>query len=408
MYTIWGVFGAEPGFREADWVMRVFAVSIPAAIAAVLIWQLLVYLGADPRRSFLATLCMAFGSIFFGYATIFYPYLPGIASSLGALWLILRPPGGALNYQISLFVGMLCGFALICDLIFGLLIASFCVVFLMRIAVEAGGLESGVLGDLTSSTYNARTALLNSLVAALAGTFMLAIFFGYTYAIFGSVTIPYEYYHLDDVRIGMQKGLMGVTTPDSAALYFLTIHPLRGILFWTPIVIPAVIGCIRGLYFPGPRRIVGALGLYAFVAYLLFNASFFMWWSGWAMGPRYMLPMFAAMPLGLAELCRADTPRWIWRLVLGSGVLSVLLCMPLSLLNPQVPQFYPNPFMWKLEVGTPINAPQFWSLHRFYTLGWLWPKAGGFNLIRLFSISAAILFPLVLTIRALRWLPNRS
>jgi hypothetical protein len=181
-------------------------------------------------------------------------------------------------------------------------------------------------------------------------------------------------------------------------LWFLTLHPYRGVLFWTPLLLAALLGCGLALRSSGPRRIAGALGLTSFAAYLIFNASYYMWWGGWAMGARHLLPVFAVVPLGLAELCRPETPRWLWRSVLALGLVSVALCLPLSLQNPQLDQGYQDAFLAAVSIGTPLGAPQFDLLARFYGLGWL-RSSGPWTAL---SYLAALAAPVALATLALR------
>jgi hypothetical protein len=407
MRLVGSLFGVTPEFQQANYLLRVLAVSAPAGLAALLLWRLLVHLGADERRGLLATLTAFFGSLLFGYATVFYPYLPGIAAALGALWLTLAPPGGSLGRGASLAVGALCGLALLCDFMFGLLVAGICALFTVRTGVEGGWLPARVMGGEVARSTSPRGSAGNLGWAALAGCLVLSIFLAYSLSIFGRPAIPYEFHAKEAYRLGMQQGLMGATLPRPAALWFLTVHPYRGLFFWSPLWIAALVGCGLALRSPGRRRLVGALGLYGFAAYLLFNASYYMWWGGWAMGPRHMLPALAVLPLGLAELSRPETPRWLWRSVLGAGWVSIALCMPLALLDPQIPQGYSDEFLWSVGVGTPLRAPQLSSLERFYGLAWLRHPGGGLAVGRLVSYLAAIAAPALATILALRLLRDR-
>ena len=83
-----------------------------------------------------------------------------------------------------------------------------------------------------------------------------------------------------------------------------------------------------GLRAGGRRRIAAGFGLYAFVACLLANAAFVFWSGGAAMGPRYMLPLFVGLPLGLAEVTRADRGSGGGPVTVALGALSVLPSFP--------------------------------------------------------------------------------
>jgi hypothetical protein len=368
--------GVTPTTEQARYGLRLVAVSVPAALAAVLLWRLLVALGADPRRGLLATALGFHGSMLFGYATVFMPYLPGIAATLGALWLTLLPAGGRIGRGRSIAVGALCGAAILCDYLFGVVIAGVCALFALR----AGGPDRSL-----------PTAARMLAWAALAGCLVLGVAVAYALAVFGKPSFPFEFHAVLPYREGMSQGLAGISTPNATALWYLAVHPFRGIFFWTPLWLAAVLGCVRGLRYPGNRRATAALALFCYAAYLTVLSGYFMWWGGWGMGPRLLLPMFAVAPLGLAEVCRPETPRWQWRSVVALGLASVALSLPLSLLDPQLDQGYPDHFLAKLSLGTPVWPPQFGVLARFYGLAWLWEPD-----VSPASVLAAVTLPLLL------------
>src|SRR5690606_806397 len=81
-YWVWRLLGFPHDFEWADYLLRMWSVTIPACIAIVLFWRLMIHLGGDPRRALLLTALAFFGSMLFGYSTIFMPYVLGIACLL--------------------------------------------------------------------------------------------------------------------------------------------------------------------------------------------------------------------------------------------------------------------------------------------------------------------------------------
>ena len=114
-------------------------------------------------------------------------------------------------------------------------------------------------------------------------------------------------------RDAMSRGVMGISWPRLGPLWFLTVHPYRGILFWSPWIVAALVGSLLALRGSTNRRMWGWMSLWMFCATVLANSGYYMWWGGWAMGPRLLLPMMTAVPMGLAELCRAERSRRWWR-----------------------------------------------------------------------------------------------
>ncbi|MCB2154071.1 hypothetical protein KQI84_04245 [bacterium] len=365
-YAALRMVGWSPTFQQANYALRLLAVSIPGAIVAALMWLLMVRLGAAPRRALFAVAAAFFGTMLFGYSTVFYPYLPGIASAMAALWMILFPRARRLTVRNSFAIGLLCGFAMLCDLTFGLLIVGIGVVFLIRLLDQAALFGVRAFADMRGMSSPKNTALKILAAGIIGGILPLAVFVLYSISIFGSPTIPYAYEVSDRFREGMQAGLMGVTTPRLAPLWFITLHPFRGLFFWSPILLLAAGGSIMQTRSSGRRRIIGWLGLWCLVSYLLFNAGYYMWWSGWSMGSRLLLPMLAVTPLGLAEWCRRDRAKGLWWTILVIGTISILLSAPLSLIDPQIPQGNDDEVLAETTFATDLEIPQFVYLQVFY------------------------------------------
>lgn len=335
------------------YIVRMFVSSLPAAIALALMWIIMVREAIPPRRAFLAVAAVFCGSWWFGYSTLAMPYAPGIAACLGAIALTLYPASGRLTNLAAAGVGLLCGFALLCDLTFALMVAPIVVLFLATVF----GYERAVAVRLAA-------------IAAAAGTIPLIIYVGHTYLIFGKPTIPYYYIVVPLFREGTQQGFLGIGWPRLGAAWFLTVHPYRGVFFWAPWMLLALAGCVIGIRTPGRDRILGLMGVWSFVAYLAMASGYYMWWGGWSMGARLMSPMLAALPLGLATVLRADRhPAW-WRAFVLAAIIAMVLCMPVALINPQVEEGNTYERLRWVAIGDSIDVPQF----RY----WLWYYTGGF------------------------------
>ena len=407
MRVIWGAFGAEPGFYQANYLLRVVVVSSAAGISAVLLFKLLLLLGAEAKRAILAVVFTVFGSLFYGYASVFYPYVPGVASGLTALWLIASPGSGSLTGARSFAIGSLCGFAILCDFIFGIIVIGLALLYLVRLGSESEWFSWPSAATAFPSRCDGQTGLARLGLAALGGAIPLSIFAAYTYSIFGQFAIPYEFEALPGYRKGMAQGFMGVGAPQINALWYLTVHPLRGLFFWSPVLLFALAGCLYQMRSRGLERFIGILGIYTLIGYLIFNSGYFMWWGGWAMGPRLMLPIFIAFPLGLAYFCRLERSSRVWGSVAALGIVSIVLTLPVSLLDPQVPQFYSDRHYRSLRIGDSVRTPAFRSVEFFYNLGWRVADREDPSVPKSVSLSAACLIPAILIPIAIRSLPGR-
>lgn len=377
--------GGPLPFHAAHYLMKTFAVAVPGGIGAALFFLLLARLGVPPRRSVILTMLAILGTMWLGYGTVFYPYIPGIAALLGGLYMVLFPPARRLTPLNCLGTGALLGGALLCDLVFGLAVFAVGALWLARLLDQVGVIGLRAFAEAAGERSRLKHLIAYSVIFWVGVLLPLSLFGIYCYSIFGELTIPYRYEVDDFFREGMSQGLMGATVPDLAALWFLSIHPYRGILFWSPLVLAGLAGCIIATRHYGKRMLLGWVGLGTFAAYLLFQSAYFQWWGGWAMGPRLMIPMLPLVLLGCGELLRGTAPlsffarrvrlepvaRWgTWTL----GVVGVLLCLPISLTEPQVPQGVPTEDLLSAGLGTPLPIPQFDILRVFYTgVVTIWP-----------------------------------
>ena len=148
----------------------------------------------------------------------------------------------------------------------------------------------------------------------------------------------------------------------------------------------------------GLPRIYGALGLWSLAVYLAFNAGYYQWWGGYAMGPRLLLPVFAALPLGFVALCARETPAVAWRGLLALGVLSIVLSLPLSLLEPEIPNVYDNLTLRAATPSSELAAPQFGYWRHFFSEPNWWTATERLRVERILSFGGAALLPLALLV----------
>lgn len=352
------LFDVEPTFQVSQFLLTRFTVGVSAAAAAVLMALVMLRLGGRPRRVILTVAGVFYGSMLFGYSSIFYPYLPGIAMCLGAVLLLHSPP---FSVRKAAGVGGLLGSALLFDLTFNIVVAVIGVLFLMAVH------------RLPRPQWWRAAA-----VAAVAAALPLMIFFVYSVYIFGKPTIPYSYEVSEYFREGMSNGVMGVTAPKAVPMVFLSVHPYRGILFWSPWLLMVLVASVSVIRRKHSLRPIAIAGLVTFIGYFLFNAGYYQWWGGSAMGPRLMMPMFAVVPLVLVAACRDDAPTWMWRPLTVTLGIAVALSLPVGMINPQIGGGNTTEELTAADLGTRIVVPQLDLLRDFYRLRWsrLKPEIG--------------------------------
>lgn len=113
----------------------------------------------------------------------------------------------------------------------------------------------------------------------------------------------------------------GFIYPFTRGLYGLIVSPGRGVLWYAPLVLLAVVG-FRAAW--RRNRVVTGVAAVIFLARPLFYASW-AWDGGWTWGPRFLVPAMPALLVGAVEVVRhfASWPRSARLLVIVVAVISV-------------------------------------------------------------------------------------
>jgi hypothetical protein len=105
---------------------------------------------------------------------------------------------------------------------------------------------------------------------------------------------------------GIREGLFGFTVPSLRTFYMIALSPERGLYFYMPWAVPALAGLwgrggIRQALRSGP-------GIPLTAAWILLFSAQYARTSGWAFGPRYLIPMVPFLAWGLGRFA-SRSPR---------------------------------------------------------------------------------------------------
>lgn len=135
----------------------------------------------------------------------------------------------------------------------------------------------------------------------------------YNNAIFGGpLNLGYNYSELWQTQ--HHTGFMSLTLPSVEALWGITFGLFRGLFVLAPWLLLAAPGFWLW-WRSGQARAEWGVAVAISLGIYLFNASSGMWWGGFAVGPRYLLPMLPFFALGAAFAFRAWGDRPVFRLL---------------------------------------------------------------------------------------------
>jgi hypothetical protein len=271
---------------------------------------------------------LGLGSILFPFATMFFGHAASaffLFAAFYALWSARRPGTGSWRVVLAGFLG---GFGVITEFSVALGVAVLAVYALLA-GPRVGRVARPLLRRLDLRT--ATLFVLGGIVPAL-------LLFGHNTLAFGSpLSLGYSNLQSGGFAEGMSQGILGVTAPKLDVLADLTIGS-RGLLRLTPWFALAPLGLLAIR-----RRAVRAEVLVAAsisVAFLLFNAGYYLPFGGWTPGPRFLAPAlpFAAVLVALA-------PRWIRPVTLVLVAYSVVIMVVATATRPNAEELYSDPLL---------------------------------------------------------------
>lgn len=279
----------------------VLVCALLAAIAAILLYDLVLRALGDRSAAIVAALAFGLGTTIWGWSTTIFGHAPVAALLVIATWAVWRG-------TVAGPAGLRPGYPLVAGLALGwaVLIEHSAVFVGTPVALFALWRMRGWPADHQLRTIAATLAT---------GSIALVLLLGYNLLAFGTV-FRLGYSGVTDFP-GMQQGLFGLTYPKPHVLFELILGERRGILWVAPILIVAPFGLAR-LYHDPRNRDLAVLSITVAATAFLVNASYYYWDGGNATGPRHALPAVGFLAIGIGAYWRGASAA-------GRGALAALL-----------------------------------------------------------------------------------
>lgn len=268
-----GVFEEKVRFAIAQVAIALVVAALPTAILGVLIFRSLKPVSSNIFLRLGVSLAYGLLTPVLAYAGAFYGHQLAAMLLFWAFFLVFTK--NPLTKQSLLGIGLLLGYSIITEYPAALIAAGIGVYTLVIL------LKRGRLVDIFW-------------LAPLGGCVLIA-WMAYNQAIFGGpLTLGYSESELWSSQ--HQTGFMSLSTPTLKAFWGTTFGKFRGLFFYAPITLLFLPGFWLW-WRSGAFRKEWFLSVYSVTAMFLFNSASVMWWGGFAIGPRYILPMlpFLAM-----------------------------------------------------------------------------------------------------------------
>ncbi len=315
-----GMIGESLYFFAATTFVTFFTSVIPSAMAGVLVYRLAREWTGASRIAIVVALTYGLATPAFAYANNLYGHQLSAFLLLSAFYLASRAARGIRPMLYAALTGLALGVGLITEYPTALIVA---------------GIGLYALHKWRNIKMVA--------FACLAGLPPLLLMFAYNYAIF-QTPLPVGYLYSPLYSELHHTGLVSVTYPKPDVIFQLLFGAQRGLFLLSPILLVALVG----FYWFARERALRAeffLTLWAVTSFLLFNGSSAMWQGGFAVGPRYLVPMLPFLVLPLAFVWQHARATWVRAGIASVLALSVWLVWITTISGQLFPQYQSFPLV---------------------------------------------------------------
>lgn len=360
-------------FALVQYILTLIVVATPAAALGVLFYLALGRLGVAPTPAAVGALAYGLGTVAAPYAGNFYAHQVAATLLFGAFLIAWPAPDEARQrlFARALLCGLLLGWAVISE--------------------YPVALPAAVIG--LYALWRRGPRWLAPLV--IGGVIPVALLAVYDLVAFGT-PLPVGYAHSALWQGQHTTGFMSVTYPHAEALWGLTFGAFRGLFVrapWLLLALPAYVIWWRS----GQRRPEWWALLLAPLLLVLFYGSSAMWWGGFAVGPRYIVPILPLLALPAAwYLARL----WAGPMRRAAAIALVLTSVALVWVEATASQLFPSDAIRATWTGYVLPAWASGDIAR--NLGMAFGLAGPLSLLPLAALALGATALIILAPRRVR------
>jgi hypothetical protein len=303
-------------------IIRILIISLPSALLAVILYRLLCSIIEQKKYALILTLAYSLGTMPFPYSTLFYGHQLAAAFIFFSFYILYQTKKKIAMNEIQSHPK----YFFSSGLFIGLAVMTEYPVTLLAIVII-------IYAIFIIKTQIKFAATMLSFFMGLGIPLIILLYYNY---LCSGHPFQFGYFQVagEEFRQQMAKGIAGVTYPKLGALFGITFSPYRGLFIVNPILLLAFPGFYY-FYQNKKYRSEFWVCLTAVILFLLFNASYYMWWGGWTIGPRHLIPIIPFLIIAIAFIPFKQALEKYLLYILT--IISILMMFVGTMIDPQVP-----------------------------------------------------------------------
>jgi len=262
VYALFRLF--TDNYNVLGYICSVFISALPAALTALLLYDLCYNYTRKKNISLLITFGYAFATPAFYYATIWFSHSLTTFFAFACFWIVEKIRTKKFSQKWMVVAGLCAGFVVVSDY-YGAILTALITLYVLYVF----------------PSYSRISFILSLLPPLL----LLGV---YHYLLFENpLTTPYRYQGTFSVL--HRNGIYGVNLPSFRIISKLLFGSDRGLFYYSPLIFLSFFGLYRML---ATHKREAILIFIIFLSFLCFNAGFINWRGGACWGPRYLTPTF--------------------------------------------------------------------------------------------------------------------
>jgi hypothetical protein len=298
-----GVSTEKVRFAALQVLLAALVSALPTALIALLLWRLALHFTGAPAASALSALAYGLLTPVFAYSNAVYGHQLAAFLLVAAFALIALGPLHAGVWRL-LLLGVLLGYSVVSE--------------------YPTALPAGIIFLYAAYRLWRARSVLRLGWTMLSGGLVAAAWMVYNNALFGG-PLALGYSHSELWTEQHTTGFMSLSLPTWAGIWGITFSPFRGLFLLSPWLLLALPGFVIWWRW-GRTRAEWWVTFTCALSMFAFNASSHMWWGGFAVGPRYLLPALPFLALAAAVAIAQWSPsrifRWTLAALLGWSLLA--------------------------------------------------------------------------------------